>query len=96
MTQPGDRCTDTVGQPTCAPGQGCVEFDAGYGGCLRYCDPGGATCDPGGQCVAVKLGLPDGSPFVHVCTLPPVDAAVIQDGGVPEAEILDVRTELPM
>lgn len=97
-----DICNNTIGKVTCGDHQACVEINAGFGGCLLYCDPAkpnnGCPAFDGGSetCVDLKVGQTDQSPTIHVCAVVnPLDAG---EGGAPDdgPAIFDVRTEFPM
>src|SRR5262245_34938592 len=69
--QPHDNCKNSIGAPTCSDHQACVEFQAGRGGCLVYCDDSQPNrgCPQIETCVDVKVGSVDGVPVIHVCAV---------------------------
>jgi hypothetical protein len=96
---PHDLCKNSIGTPTCSDHQACVEFQAGRGGCLTYCDSnhGCPNTDPDIEtCVDVKVGQAAGVPVIHVCAIVQPDGGSSSSGGIDDSGISDVHTERPM
>jgi hypothetical protein len=75
----GETCEDSIGTPTCADGQWCVQemgVNAGVGQCASLCDPTMAgSCPTGEACIEIGVSLTPGSPVIHVCGIPGSDAS---------------------
>ena len=91
-----DPCQNTVSTPTCSDGQKCVEFAAGKGGCLAYCDAV-HPCQDGETCVALKEGLTPDAPAFRICAPAGVDASAPpdEDAGPKDAAIPSHKDALP-
>ena len=81
--KPQDLCQNTVKAPTCSDGQKCVEFTAGKGGCLTYCDAV-HPCQDGETCTVLKEGQTADAPAFRICAPAPVDGGAPDDGAAPK------------
>jgi hypothetical protein len=97
---PHDLCNNTVGTPTCSDHQACVEFQAGRGGCLTYCDESKPNhgCPDIESCTEATVGpLDAGAPVIHVCAVVEPDSGSSSGtSGGSDSGARDVFSERPM
>jgi hypothetical protein len=96
---PHDLCNNTIGTPTCSDHQACVEYQAGRGGCLLYCDDSKPNqgCPDIENCVVSHVGQAVGAPVIHVCAVvEPDGGSGSSSSGGSDSGLRDVFSERPM